>query len=78
MEPLIFFIFEKSIFLLFMPEESSKRELQFHSNLTQTVSIISKIVKTSNIFGTLFNFTFHFKNKLAPKIGRVAFLEPLM
>jgi hypothetical protein len=77
-DPLIFLILEKSRFLSLIKEESKVSEFHFHLYFTQTQLRISKIVSTSHIFGTLFNVTFPFKKTLAPKIGKVAFFEPLI
>jgi hypothetical protein len=77
-EPLIFFIFSKSSFLSFIFDESKNREVHFHLYFTQIHSKISKIVFMSQILGILFNTTFQFKSKLAHKIGKAAFFEPLI
>ncbi|MDR2639793.1 MAG: hypothetical protein LBC61_00155 [Candidatus Peribacteria bacterium] len=77
-EPLIFFIFSKSSFLSFIFDESRNKEVHFHLYFIQIHSKMSKIVSISQIFGILFNTTFHFKSTLAPKIGKAAFFEPLI
>jgi hypothetical protein len=40
--------------------------------------MISRNVKTSQIFGTLLSFIFHLTSSVAAKTGSAAFLEPLI
>jgi hypothetical protein len=77
-DPLIFLIFSKLRFLSLIKEESKISEFHFHLYLTQIQDKISKIISISHIFGILFNVTFPFRSKLAPRIGKAAFFEPLI
>ncbi|MDP2396569.1 MAG: hypothetical protein Q8S84_08725 [bacterium] len=76
-DDLIFLIFSKFKFSFVMFVESRFKLVHSQLYCTQIHSKISKNVFTSQIFGTLFNFTFHLISKEAHNIGRAAFFDQL-
>jgi hypothetical protein len=75
---LIFLNLSNSSEFIFKLEVSNSNLSQLKLCFTHIEDIISSIVITSQMFGTLFRVIFHFNNKLAARIGKQAFFDQLI